>query len=108
MKLFGSSTWNMLESVKSRVAVSTTVLATRGVADGGATAILKSARLPPETTTCVTAAVAASRREARSPRRAGARRLRARRGSAIGSERTSERDEREATTKRSQSSSASR
>ncbi len=60
VKLFGSSTWNMLESVKSRVAVSTTEVATALSPSGGVTAILKSDRLPPWTTTVVTAPVFAA------------------------------------------------
>src|SRR6185295_3024003 len=55
VKLFGSSTWNMLESVKSRVAVSTTCAFVASSPTGGVTAILKSERLPPWTTTVVTA-----------------------------------------------------
>src|SRR5690606_29878877 len=54
VKLFGSSTWNMLESVKSRVDVWTTVFATEASPTGGAMAILKSERVPPATTTWVT------------------------------------------------------
>ena len=54
VKLFGSSTWNMLESVKSRVAVSTTCCAVAVSPIGGVTAILKRERDPPWTTTVVT------------------------------------------------------